>query len=389
MERVHFQREQMLDELKDLTEKGIFTKEEVHKILQTRTEYESMLIRRNARKADFLRYVRYEMGVEALRVKRVKALELEGPHTVSDHSITQRQYAIFERAVKKWKDDLGLWIEYINVLRRNGARTKVAGVCARALAMHPTSSTLYILSAKHELESNHSIDSARKMLQRGLRMCAEGGKTPLHSRAAKEEVELWKEYVRLELGFVESMRRRWEVLGIDLHEEAGEGKGKGKSDAQFEQREAQREIVLRGAIVREVISQATGSVPHSDLYTALHEVIASYPITPIPDKNGDKKEDPLKPTLLDHLFSCASTSDDSVAFIASSIVRPNLKGVELVAKLHEAWNRAYWSGKHDEARRKQWAKWVEGWMQEREQEAELEDTLKRWLQATAQCRIVA
>ena len=26
MERVHFQREQMLDELKDLTEKGIFTK---------------------------------------------------------------------------------------------------------------------------------------------------------------------------------------------------------------------------------------------------------------------------------------------------------------------------------------------------------------------------
>ena len=110
-----------------------------------------MLIRRNARKADFLRYVRYEMGVEALRVKRVKALgdssshtfvhegdltivaELEGPHTVSDHSITQRQYAIFERAVKKWKDDLGLWIEYINVLRRNGARTKVAGVCARCV----------------------------------------------------------------------------------------------------------------------------------------------------------------------------------------------------------------------------------------------------------------
>ena len=59
--------------------------------------------------------------------------ELEGPHTVSDHSITQRQYAIFERAVKKWKDDLGLWIEYINVLRRNGARTKVAGVCARCV----------------------------------------------------------------------------------------------------------------------------------------------------------------------------------------------------------------------------------------------------------------
>ena len=70
-------------------------------------------------------------------------------------------------------------------------------------------------------------------------------------------------------------------------------------------------------------------------------------------------------------------------------MRPNLKGVELVDKLHEAWTRAYWSGKHDETRRKQWAKWVEGWMQEREPEAELEETLRRWLQATAQCRIVA
>ncbi|KAL1748436.1 U3 small nucleolar RNA-associated protein 6-domain-containing protein [Schizophyllum fasciatum] len=387
MERVHFQREQMLDELKDLTDKGIFTKNEVHKILQQRTEYESMLIRRNARKADFLRYVRYEMGVEALRVKRVKALELEGPHTVSDHSITQRQYAIFERAVKKWKDDLGLWIEYINLLRRNGARTKVAGVCARALAMHPTSPALYILSAKHELESHHSIDSARKMLQRGLRMCAEGGATPVHSRAAKEQVELWKEYVRLELGFVESMRRRWEVLGIELHEQADEGKGKGKSDPQLEQREAQRDIVLRGAIVREVISQATTAIPHSDLYSALHEVISRYPLSTLPNKSGAEQADPLKPTLLDHLFSCASSSDDSVAFIASSIVRPDLKGVELVDKLHEAWSRAYWLGKRDEARRKQWAKWVDGWLQGREEE--LEETLRRWLQATAQCRIVA
>ena len=32
MERVHFQREQMLDELKDLTEKGIFTKVRPHTI---------------------------------------------------------------------------------------------------------------------------------------------------------------------------------------------------------------------------------------------------------------------------------------------------------------------------------------------------------------------
>jgi U3 small nucleolar RNA-associated protein 6 len=40
--------------------------------MKRRTAFETALIRRVARKADFLRYASYEMGLEQLRRKRVE-----------------------------------------------------------------------------------------------------------------------------------------------------------------------------------------------------------------------------------------------------------------------------------------------------------------------------
>lgn len=76
-----------------------------------------------------------------------------------------------------------------------------------ALQLHLNVPALYVLAASHELE-HLSPAAARALLQRGLRMNS-------------DSVEMWREYVRMELGFVESLRRRWSVLGIDT-------KGKGK-----------------------------------------------------------------------------------------------------------------------------------------------------------------
>ncbi|KIY44507.1 hypothetical protein FISHEDRAFT_21736, partial [Fistulina hepatica ATCC 64428] len=204
-ERVHFQQEQMVAELKDLRDKGLFTEREIKIIIERRTQFETALVRRVAKKADFLRYLQYEMGLERLRRLRADRLGrlahpgLKGPHTVSDHSIVKRQYAIYERAVKKFKDDVPLWVEYIKCARREGASGLVGRICARGLAMHPLSAPLYILAAAHELENNHSPEAARALLQRGVRMNG-------------ESVSLWCEYVKMELSYIESMRRRWQVL---------------------------------------------------------------------------------------------------------------------------------------------------------------------------------
>jgi len=47
---------------------------ETKQILKKRTAYESALIRRVAKKADYLRYAAYEMGLEQLRRKRVERM---------------------------------------------------------------------------------------------------------------------------------------------------------------------------------------------------------------------------------------------------------------------------------------------------------------------------
>ena len=85
---------------------------------------------------------------------------------------------------------------------------------------------------------------------------------------------MWREYVRMELGFEESMRRRWDVLGIKLDEDDQVDMHTDKDD-----QDAARRAIMQGAIVKSVISNAVkGSFPPPLL--SLHNLIAfpiSYP----------------------------------------------------------------------------------------------------------------
>lgn len=57
------------------------------------------------------------------------------------------------------------------------------------------------MGAAHELD-HMSASGARTLLQRGIRLNC-------------DSMDLWKEYVKMEMGFIEGLRRRWEVLGVD------------------------------------------------------------------------------------------------------------------------------------------------------------------------------
>jgi len=73
----------MLPELKDLGEKGLFSPREIKQIIKKRTAFEIALVRRIPNKNDYLRYAAYEMGLEALRRKRIARLSasiLSSPH---------------------------------------------------------------------------------------------------------------------------------------------------------------------------------------------------------------------------------------------------------------------------------------------------------------------
>jgi U3 small nucleolar RNA-associated protein 6 len=89
----------MLAELKDLVQKGLFTavsfyttqfpplsietaeiynfaQAETKQIMKKRTVFEMALVRRVAKKSDFVRYAAYEMSLEQLRRKRLERLRV-------------------------------------------------------------------------------------------------------------------------------------------------------------------------------------------------------------------------------------------------------------------------------------------------------------------------
>ncbi|KDQ21825.1 hypothetical protein BOTBODRAFT_99309 [Botryobasidium botryosum FD-172 SS1] len=306
MERVHYYQEQSLPELKAFAHKGIFSKAEIRKILKKRTEFESALIRRVAKKGDYLRYAAYEMSLEALRRKRLKTLNLPpSPPSAADFALVRRQFYILERAVRKFKADIGLWVQYIDVAKREGARALVGRICARALQLHPNEPALYILSSSHEL-SQLSPTAARALLQRGLRINA-------------ESIELWTEYLKMELGYVETLRRRWEVLGISQKEP--------QPQDDLEASESARKQIMDGAIAKTVIANAVKAIPKIPLFTLLQKLLSTYPT-------------PLRALLLaelhDHLHRVLPSDPHARLLHATRSLTEALEGEELVDRLKEA-----------------------------------------------------
>ncbi|KAF9268817.1 hypothetical protein L218DRAFT_954258 [Marasmius fiardii PR-910] len=333
----------MLNELKDLVEKKLFTVKETKQIIKQRTVFENTLVRRVAKKADFLRYAQYEMSLESLRRKRLERMKLPpGPATVSDYALVRRQFHIFERALKRFKSDVGLWIEYVQLAQKEGARSLVGRITARALQLHPNTPAFYILAASHEL--NHlSPSTARSLLQRGIRL-------------NPESIEMWKEFIKMELGFIESLRRRWDVLGIHDNEaklKTDKGKEKEKllnleivdedgdlpmattmDDVDATGLDGQegtiaRKEIMGGVIVKAVISSAVQALPTIELFEALDQLITNHPSPP-----------ELRDSFLSHLDELLSASfpdhPKGIKLLCKRVLRPGMVGEQLIDGLKEA-----------------------------------------------------
>ncbi|KAF9114901.1 U3 snoRNP protein [Mortierella sp. AM989] len=203
---VQFYMEEMIPEMRDLEQKGIFSKKEIASIIKKREKFEYALKRRIAKKADFLRYIEYEMNLEALRKKRRARMVSSTKQSVSDYAGPRRIYFIYKRCLTKFKGDISIWLQYINYAKKTGASRTLGKIFAQAIQLHPTNERLWILAAAWEWEENANIVAARVLLQRALRL-----------NTTTET--LWHEYFRLELVYIAKILARREVLGIEASTE--------------------------------------------------------------------------------------------------------------------------------------------------------------------------
>ncbi|KAJ8331623.1 U3 snoRNP protein [Batrachochytrium dendrobatidis] len=203
-EQANLHLEGMLPELKDLEQRGIFTKLEIKSIVKKRTAFEYGIHRKIVKKADFLKYIEYEINLERLRSKRKLRLDQTSGKgkrgvTLSDYSIVCRIHQLHQKALGRFSGDIRLWLQYFEWCKRVGSSKALGKSFAKAIQLHPTKPIFWILAATWEFEENSDIASARVLMQRALRI------NPTNQK-------LWIEYFKLELLWVEKIKERRRIL---------------------------------------------------------------------------------------------------------------------------------------------------------------------------------
>src|SRR5437016_3559762 len=165
--------------------------------MKKRSEFEHKLNARGAQVSDFARYAEFEMNLETLRRKRVKRFGIKS----SNHAGQRRIFFILDRATRKFRGDLGLWMQYIEYARKEKAIKKLHQILTSVLRLHPTKPELWMYAARYTADGA-DMTAARSYMQRGLRFC-------------KTSRGLWVEYAKLEMAYIAKISARRQILGLD------------------------------------------------------------------------------------------------------------------------------------------------------------------------------
>lgn len=203
---VQYKMERMLPELDDLEQRGLFSRHEIAEIVKQRRKFEYRLKRPSPLKQDFVAYIDYEKTLDALRLLRKKAqMKKTGDRkvkkSVSDYAGVSRIIEIYRLATNRFKGDTELWFQYLEFCRerRNGRMKKAL---AQAIRFHPKVPGVWIYAAAWEFDNNLNAAAARALMHSGLRAC------PVSE-------DLWVEYLRMELTYLNKLKARKVVLGED------------------------------------------------------------------------------------------------------------------------------------------------------------------------------
>ncbi|XP_068668441.1 uncharacterized protein [Aristolochia californica] len=208
---VQYRLERMVDEFDDLERRGLFSRAEIAEIVKKRRAFEYRLKRPCPLKQDYLAYIDYEVQLDTLRRLRKKSVVRvvnKTNHTkkwkksVSDYTGVRRILEIYRLAVMRYKGDLDLWFRYLEFCReRRHGRMKQA--LAQAIRFHPKVPGLWIYAAAWEFDQNLNVTAARALMQHGLRVCC-------------NSEDLWVEYLRMELTYLNKLKARKVALGEDI-----------------------------------------------------------------------------------------------------------------------------------------------------------------------------
>nr|CAB3451665.1 unnamed protein product [Digitaria exilis] len=222
---VQYRLERMTDELDDLERRGLFTRAELADVVRRRRDFEFRIRRHSPLRQDYLDYIAYELRLDSLRNLRKRAIiraaasesdasdddagnkrknkrGKKWKRSISDVAGVLRVLDIYRMATVRFKGDLDLWFRYLEFCRdkRHG---RMKQVLAQAIRFHPKVPGLWIYAAAWEFDQNLNVAAARALMQSGLRSCP-------------QSEDMWVEYLRMELTYLNKLKARKVALGEDV-----------------------------------------------------------------------------------------------------------------------------------------------------------------------------
>ncbi|KAH8673490.1 U3 snoRNP protein [Xylariales sp. PMI_506] len=190
-EKARYYLEQSVPQLREFEALSIFSPEEIPSLVKKRSDFEHLVLSPGSKPTDYLAYARWEKGLESLRAKRCKRLQIRKS---SAHTGQGRVFGILERSVGRHPGSLELWHEYLDYAREVKATKKWRKVMSRVLRLHPTKPELWVLAGRRSA-GNGDMIAARGFFMRGTRFCT-------------RDAKLWIEYARCEMEWLGRMEER-------------------------------------------------------------------------------------------------------------------------------------------------------------------------------------
>lgn len=200
-ERVQFNMERMIPELEDYKNRGIFSSNELKKIIETRRKYEFRLQRPEKKLLDIIRYIKSECTLEKIRDRRLRDRNVGG--SFYDTTISNKIIGLYRTALYKFNDPK-IVAQFSNYVIRKKMYTEMKDIFAECCSRNPLDVDLWIYCAG-KLFDVGDIESYRAMFLKGLRM---------NSKSSRMRIE----FFRMEVAYVRKMEMLNKEMGLDEDE---------------------------------------------------------------------------------------------------------------------------------------------------------------------------
>ena len=241
-EYVEQRMEEMINEVEQMERVNLLAGDEVKELLRKRKQFEYKLQKRSKSKDDFLEYIQYESNLLRLLAMRRESTGYKHKQGEIEGSIRTRINKLFKIMEHRNQSDVAIWLSHIQFLRSVGWDEAVSRMYLRMLQVHSDKPGLWVEAASWEFETCGNAENARKILLRGLRFLPGSW-------------ILQREYVKMELLYVEQLRKRKEILETKKKAESDD-----EPDSDNEKAEEVDDKVLDCSIVKLVALNAVESV---------------------------------------------------------------------------------------------------------------------------------